>query len=259
MSEPALAEVTSLFVSPHPDDIPLSIGGTAALASARGRCLQVTVFSAAGAGPFTTFAAELHVAWGVGEHDAPKAWEMRRREDQAAAQLLGLDYLALGFFDAIYRGYTRESLRGHWHATDDALADALATRLVALWRQTQSAQVYLPLSVGRHVDHVLCAAAAKPLRAAGADVWHYEDMPYAAVVPGSGDARLAELAPDATPRLVDVTETMDLRLDAIACHRSQGPMLASGSSESTADVVRRYAASLARSPGQFAERCWRAH
>src|SRR5262249_49562107 len=113
---PMIAGAKVLFISPHPDDIPLSLGGTAAPLASEGQpCLQVRVFSDAPPEPRTLspLVREIHRLWGFGEEDTDRIWQQRHCEDQAACRVLGLGWTHLGYSDALYRGYTsRASLRG---------------------------------------------------------------------------------------------------------------------------------------------------
>lgn len=136
---------------------------------ARGqRVLVATLFSHAGprdAGPFL-------------RSDYP----LRRAEDEASCRLMGASVIHCGLLDAPFRGTGYRDLPGICFATrrreaaDQARATALAQKLVHTLRPRR---VYAPLGVGEHVDHRLTHNAARAV--SHAQVWFYEDRPYAFV------------------------------------------------------------------------------
>jgi LmbE family N-acetylglucosaminyl deacetylase len=252
--------MATLFIQPHPDDIALSLGGTVALA---GSPRIVTLFAeppATGA-PLGALARRWHDRWGTGDD----TWATRKREDTAAAEVLGAGCEWLPYCDAIYRGDrypTLESLTGAVHPDDAALAEVIAADLIARWQDTPGATVYLPLGAGRHVDHQLAHSLGAPLAAAGATVRYYEDFPYV-MVGGALEERLRCLnAPGAhelVPQTVEISTTVEQRIAAIGAYRSQVGVLfrKEGSYPGPHDeAVKRYAASVAPAGGSYGERTW---
>lgn len=245
----------SLFIAPHLDDVVFSCGGLVARASAAGeRPLLLTVF--AGAPASTTGLApldRLHALWGMAGLLPKEVVERRRAEDRAAAQVLGAECRFLEHCDAIYRSArygARDALFGPPLAEDAARVVAIGDELVTLWRSLGEPRVYLPLGLGGHVDHRIVASAATPLCASGAEVWGYEDFPY---------ARTA--GPEALPQdrsaaqVIDVSATMSLRLEAMACYQSQ--LQAIFKDERYDEVTRAYAAATGLPGGAYGERVWR--
>ncbi|HMA34946.1 MAG TPA: PIG-L family deacetylase, partial [Chloroflexia bacterium] len=94
----------NFYLSPHFDDVALSIGGLAAARSAAAQAgVCITIFAApppAGA-PLSAYAQRLHTRWGAPDPSGGNA--LRRAEDQHAAAILGYDLLLLPYPDAIYR------------------------------------------------------------------------------------------------------------------------------------------------------------
>ncbi|MBS2015556.1 MAG: PIG-L family deacetylase [Deltaproteobacteria bacterium] len=154
-------------MSPHLDDAVLSCGLLLALPSRRGEgACVVTVFTE-----------------GQG-HDR------RREEDREAMAILGVDHVHLGLEDAPER---RSLARTHAALVEEAeleardvesVQHAVEGALVAIGRPSV---LYVPLGVGRHVDHRTVHAALRDRREAA----FYEDRPYA-LVPGATRARLIE-------------------------------------------------------------------
>ena len=251
-----------LFIQPHPDDIALSLGGTVALAEAP-RIVTLFADPPASHAPLSALARRWHDRWGTGD----ETWTTRKREDAAAAGVLGAVCEWLPCCDAIYRGErypTLESLTGAVHPDDASLADQIAGELIARWRETPGATVYLPLGAGGHVDHQLGHSLGAPLAAAGATVRYYEDFPYV-MVGGALDERLRLLqasAPGAralVPQILDVSATVEHRIAAIGAYRSQvGALFRNdGSYPGPHDqAVKRYAASVAPAGARYGERTW---
>ncbi|HOU40916.1 MAG TPA: PIG-L family deacetylase [Promineifilum sp.] len=106
----------------------------------------------------------------------------RRAEDRAALALVGAEPLHLSFLDCIYRcGPDAHALYpgpadmfSPLSPADEATVAALAESFAAL---PPARQVYLPLGVGGHVDHLATRRAAERVFTAPI---YYEDYPYTA-------------------------------------------------------------------------------
>jgi LmbE family N-acetylglucosaminyl deacetylase len=261
ISRPAPPSIPrSIFLSPHPDDAVLSCGGTIYQLAENGyRPIVITVFGGyrPSGVPLSEFARGLHVRWQLGE-DAPVA---RRDEDRAACDRLGAMLIHLPFADAIYRFDPSTSLSAPRYLYDseeaifgpvhepniiEQVAEALQSKL----RLTgSSVRVFVPLTAGRHVDHIITRAAAERLRL---DMIYYEDYPYA-----ENSERLAVAFGDAewqseTVELSD--EALQAKIDAFLCHRSQISTFYQDDAE-VAQRVRAYAEAVGA--GRPAERFWR--
>jgi LmbE family N-acetylglucosaminyl deacetylase len=247
-----------MVVSPHLDDAALSCGGLLARAAAAGGApIVVTVFSS---GPepgaaLSEIAQRVHARWGGGD-----VWTRRRAEDRAACERLRVEARRLDHPDALYRpGYRQPEQLGAIQDSDRAMQARIASQLVELWALRGRPAVLLPLAaggaVGRHVDHLLCFELGPALRAAGADVRYYEDLPYAIAWPDSLDAQLAAAGTALAPVVEDVTDHFARRLDAIACYASQLEMIF-GQLGPFREVIARHAASLL--PSRYGERHWAA-
>lgn len=242
---------SALFVSPHFDDVALSCGGTAARAARRGTAEVVTVFAGRSPVSLSPFARFQHERWGYVD-----AVDVRRQEDRAAMAILGARYRWLDFPDAIYRDdlyQSDEELFGPVKAEDEPIVQSVSRSLVAFTRQLAPRQVYLPLSVGQHVDHQICTSLAPTLAMEGAEVRLYEDVPYA-LTPGAVDVRIRQLGWSLSPIVVEIDDDLERRLAAIHCYASQLPTIFRHLGDPD-EVVRAYAASLA--DRGYAERFWR--
>ena len=175
-----------IVLSPHLDDAALSCGGL--LLALRELTVPRLVITVTAGNALA--AAELSGA-GRGGRDRrgymPPAH--RRREDSAAMRFIGCDYLHLGFPDAIYRRSSSTgrllypSPRSRWdapHMEEQGYLTELSIVLRRVCWNLGRVLVLSPLGIGLHVDHQLCAAAAKQLQRRGTEVLFYEDFPYSA-------------------------------------------------------------------------------
>jgi LmbE family N-acetylglucosaminyl deacetylase len=209
-----------VFLSPHFDDIALSCGGLAWELSQSGqRCEICTVCSGpAPAGPLSSFAESLHTRWETGE----EATEVRKKEDQASCEILGVTWHYLDLPDCIYRpggggAYyyaSEESLFAEVHPAEAPLVSKLAATLQS--RLSEAHVVVSPLTLGGHVDHRLTRRAADEL---SATVVYYADYPYRLQ---EGEALAKYVASGWKTRYFRVSEEgLAAWQEAVAAHTSQ--------------------------------------
>ena len=245
---------TSLFISPHFDDVALSCGGTVARQAHVGRAVVATVFSGEPTGALNQFARFQHDRWGA-EADAVA---IRRREDRDAMTVLGADYRWLNFPDAIYRDslyLTDEDLFGTIKAADVQTAIAVGDTILGLVEEIRPQALYLPLSVGGHVDHRMCQSSALRIRRSRTAVWFYEDFPYC-VTAGTVENRLSELGERLVSDTIDVSFQIDSRIAAVAAYTTQVPTIFRHYGPYD-QVIRGYSRRIAIPPIVSAERFWR--
>jgi LmbE family N-acetylglucosaminyl deacetylase len=251
-----------IYISPHFDDAALSCGGSIGLQTACGlKVLVITAF--AGVPPAdqqpSSFASRIHQQTNLptSPHDAVK---VRRREDAEAISALGGDTFWLDHLDALYRGnppyyQNDEELFGQIDQNDFSLDEELGAFLLKVYQRAPLATFYVPLGIGHHVDHQLCCSAGDRLAQQGANLKFYEDFPYVAT-PGALEARRRELGSGLEEELVEVSGSLRLKEDAIACYTSQVPQLFGGVDQMHRSVED-YMGSLRRTyPGIAIERFW---
>lgn len=175
-----------LFLSPHPDDVPLSCGVTLWQLVAQGeRCVVYTLCDGdpPNPPPDTPLVNELHARW---QADA-EPMRIRRAEDDAALHILGVDEVIHGLLlDCIYRTDSdgtplyaqNDSFKGTVHPRDPqiALLEALTLPFTE-----QITHLHAPAAIGTHIDHQIVRDWALKLKAQRPDVElrFYEDYPYA--------------------------------------------------------------------------------
>lgn len=169
-----------VYLSPHFDDVVLSCGGLVWEQVQAGHSVQIWTVCAgvppAGA-PFSPFARALHERWQTG----PEAALVRRKEDEAAAQVLGAGTEYYHLPDCIYRRLPdgsflvngEDDLWQPLHPQERPASAALAGWIAR--RVEPGDQLVAPMTLGSHVDHHLVRAAAE---AVGRPLAYYADYPY---------------------------------------------------------------------------------
>jgi hypothetical protein len=179
--------VRILAVSPHYDDVPLSLGQS--LLDGLLAPHDVTVGVVFGRSNFTRWFHPTRSRW-------PLATAIRRAEERWNAVRFGYRVVRGRREEALLRLGTTDPavfLDPAWDPATSPELDAVE-RLVARWADGHDL-VLCPLGVGGHVDHLLAAAAGRRLAAAGLPVGHYADRPYSTFVT---DDDVAALAPPGT-------------------------------------------------------------
>lgn len=176
-----------LFFSPHLDDAVLSCGGMIHSLVSQNKFVQViTVFAGdLDERQVSAFARHLHAKSG----STGDLFEQRHQEDAKALGELGVGNVERwNFNEAPYRRAkdgkylygSYDELRGQPALEDQSLRETITERVLKLLEEApDSAVLYFPLSLGRHVDHQLLFAVGLQLSAAGKEVRFYEDYPYA--------------------------------------------------------------------------------
>ena len=177
------------------------------------------------------YIASLHACWELGRDAAAQ----RRAEDLAACALLGAAALHLDAPDCIYRLDPATGAPLYVSGADifGAIHPAETPLVAHIAGLPAAAEVYAPLTVGHHVDHLLVRAAAE--RVWGSRLRYYEDYPYAQQQ-GKLDAVLATVADwRATVIPLDAT-ALDAKCAAISAFRSQISTFFAGRTDLDAQV-----------------------
>lgn len=146
-----------VILSPHFDDAVLSCWH---LLAGPGEVLIVNVFAGEPAAGALGWWDEL-----AGAADSAAAVRARAEEDRRALALAGRTAVNLPFLDGQYRD------------SDQAPGEIVGALRGVL---VEGARIYAPAALGdRHRDHAAVRAAALALRAEGADVVLYADLPHA--------------------------------------------------------------------------------
>ena len=188
-----------LIVEPHADDAVLSVGGT--LWRRRHECNFVIA---------TVASRSNHTRYRDlgGNHDINTVTEIRRREADLAARMLGGEHVSVGMTDAALRyhdaNWTAEFYRRHRmsinasisRTADEAELRRWVAALQRLVTEQQPTEIWFPLG-GPHADHILTADACLAVFATDPSLVRdrilqiYQEVPYAVRFPGHMSAALA--------------------------------------------------------------------
>jgi len=177
-----------LFISAHLDDAIISCGDYIdSLVRAGHRVTVATVFTGAGT-DLSLLARILHKKFGLSSN----VMKTRREEDISACGLLGVDTIHLDLQECIYRkdrsgapSYKKldDLFRSDYETELDVIsevAEVLSTRLSL----TDYERIYIPLAIGRHVDHGIVRIASEQAIQSNSELEvsarliYYEDLPY---------------------------------------------------------------------------------
>ncbi len=182
----SLEACDSLYLSPHPDDVPRACGARLlGEASRQQRILVVTLFG-----------------------ESPQGWPVATPGVAEAAQV-SLGIPAAAQRNPYYASFA--ALTEGRHPDDDAWSAQIAESLNDIRHRTKARQVYVPLGVGSHIDHRLCHEAALRVFSSGdgRNVFLYEERPEA-VVPGAVRMRLGELGARLPPAAAEAADASSL-------------------------------------------------
>lgn len=248
----------AIFLAPHPDDAVLSCGSWIYQLAQNGeRPIVITIFGgdAPIAVPPSAFARSLQERWQMGD-DAPA---QRRDEDRAACDRLGCYLIHLPFADAVYRVAedgqhlydSEEAIFGD--VRDREIIDRVAEAVQARVRRVLNARLIVPLTAGKHVDHIITRLAAERLNE---DMIYYEDYPYAEQpermthVWGGAEDAAREWASES----IELDEAaLQAKIEAFLQHRSQISTFYRDDEE-VRQRMRTYAEFVGQ--GRIAERYW---
>lgn len=230
-----------LIISPHLDDAVQSCGAKVYSLTRVGSSVCVaTLFTGAPPPSQLPPAAKwFHSICGLGDD----AMQVRRAEDSEAARRLNADTLHLELYESLYRRdasgearykQVRDIFSGEVEREADTL-DEVRRTLANTFDFEKYSSIYLPLGIGRHIDHLLTRAAVESISAAAESgiaqkLVYYEDLPYACRYrPKDWQA---ELASGLRPVLHFIDdEAWGAKLSAVFAYQSQLDVLWSDGTE----------------------------
>jgi LmbE family N-acetylglucosaminyl deacetylase len=181
-----------LVIEPHPDDAALSVGGIMWLQRLKCEFVIATMASRSN--------HTLYYGQGRDYFDIGEVIEIRRRESELVARMIGGTHVSVGLTDAALRyrdtHWTldyflrhRMSIKaGISRIPDDQERKRWSEAVLRLLAEIPSAEVWIPLG-GPHVDHILTVDAcleaflSNPSLVVGRVLRVYQDIPYLARFP----------------------------------------------------------------------------
>lgn len=168
-----------VFISPHLDDAIFSAGGLILELSGKTSVTIATLFTKAGAPPYTQ-SAKMHLRHsGYAVASAEDLISMRKQEDLRVCKMAGVNFQHLGFTDAMWRKKSRISLIGKIFSNifpeinhlypfykfnvisgkpakeDSATVNSIKDSLISLVGELGNVVIFCPIGVGNHVDHII--------------------------------------------------------------------------------------------------------
>lgn len=233
-----------VLLSPHLDDVALSIGGSVYNFPPQTTCTLVTVFSSSGYAPGCPDLS-----------DVAEVTRMRHQEEQRYAKQIGAQLILLDFPDTSLLGYSEEQMQGDCQ-TDERFAAVCAAVNQSL-TTLQPDLIFAPLALGDHIDHKMVFEAVQCSQYAQAKrpILYYEDLPYAWYY--TETALLAEIetkfAAKVEPLCADITAFTEQKRNNILLYPSQIPP---NTFEEGEKSIFDYAMRVHTQAERYAERLW---
>lgn len=242
-------DIRTLLVSPHQDDIALSLGGSILSGLFAKPILVLNVFTTSSYAPLYS-----------GDRDVINISKIRASEDDTFAKSLGLTHLDLGLRDALLRwklhqdifpllaasslirgwppphSRPAEKLSRHFSKVPITLKAAILQKMARFDKtytmvKTQisnvisrcpNAIVVSPLSLASQPDHVVVACACRDISSRASNMIYYEDLPYAwrykiREIP----KHVNQFDRHLLPRLIDVGSVFDAKMKNLQAYSSQ--------------------------------------
>jgi LmbE family N-acetylglucosaminyl deacetylase len=224
----------ALVIEPHMDDAIVSLGGRLINRSGRQR---TTILSVTRWSSYTSYLLSGRTDF----TDVQTVTQLRMAESEIAARMCGARFVAMDESDAIVdmglplrpdtlpRFHRTLNSWGTFGPTEDEVAGS-SQRLLSVVRSINPDELWIPMGLGPHVDHVRTRQACLEVIVAMRPVLEkkrvflYRDLPYARQFPYHPDFVLRALA-SAGARLVrraeDITDVFEDKVSAMAVYASQ--------------------------------------
>ncbi len=169
-----------IFISPHLDDVALSVGGIVNLLAKNKIDIEIWTFFSGSPkdAKLSDFAQSLHQRWKL-SLNAPK---IRRLEDRRACRILGADYKHFDLPDCIYRHDQQgnpivgeeDDLYQPIPPSQQFLVNKISKKIFSL--SSCEDIIVSPMAIGNHLDHRIIVAALNQI--SSRSLLYYEDYPY---------------------------------------------------------------------------------
>jgi LmbE family N-acetylglucosaminyl deacetylase len=205
--------LSTVFLSPHADDLALSCGGAILQTWFPEPYLFVTVFSRSG------FARNA-----PGGADVDMVSRLRIAEDRTYADAFGARYVALGFTEASLRDDGPVFNEGCSASDNAALTGEVANRIEKTLAAVPNDTVLVcPMGIGGHLDHrIVCHVGTFRAKSVKGPRVFYEDLPYAAALGlGRLRQRVGAVAPGLRPSLVSIDDVIARKKMMLRIYKTQ--------------------------------------
>lgn len=155
----------AIIISPHLDDAVFSCGGAITQMVKEGPVLVINIFT--------------RYLSGMKFHGIVMGDE-RHKEEQSVADFLGFESLNLDELDAIFRRKEYQKISKIFNPPileDVNWLPTLREKIFSMLAKLEYQQLYIPLGIGWHVDHILTNQVFEPMFG-DPKLFFYEDTPY---------------------------------------------------------------------------------
>lgn len=215
-----------LIISPHLDDAILSLGGLLQLRK-NSQDKVMTLCNTAWTALSDTMLPE-------------EITKMNLEEELTIIKELGCQHLFCDFDEAMSRDY--ENWNDKFSYEKDSVLYEQITEVIKKEMESQYyEQVYFPLGIGEHVDHIMVYEGIRQLRDVireqNVELYFYEDLPYATY--GGVEERLEKVMKEYSITLQehDITEYFERKCSLLSIYKSQ-------LTDEDLDRIRRYVGKL---------------
>jgi LmbE family N-acetylglucosaminyl deacetylase len=208
--------IRTIFVSPHCDDVALSVGGMIAVNFFEMPYKIVTVFSKS-------------ISSCIQQNNFSSVSKIREMEERKYAESIGAEISFLNFPDSSVREYKNDRFNGleNFDETSDSIFFDIYNSLSNIMAAYPKADIVCPLGIGNHIDHILILNICTRLCVENnRRIIYYEDLPYAALFKLK-DIRMrintlsTKFKFEIKPHKVDITNKMSYKINNLKIYKSQ--------------------------------------
>ena len=230
------------FLSPHADDISLSVGGILLKGIVKGPRNLVSVF---------TKGLYLKYFDHKKRYLVEEATAIRESEDVLYCDQISATYNSINLKDATLRKYDDfDSIFTQKSSTCDPYYQSVEGALQKFILQLDEPfTLWCPLGIGNHIDHILLRDVIREIPIPEENIIYYEDLPYAADYDQSElNSFCKTTIKGYTSLIVDITKVFEKKLSLLKLYKSQVSL-------TEINKVMFYSSRLSRHQGYY-ERLW---
>lgn len=228
-----------LFLSPHPDDLGLCLGGILAAKERKNKFMVMDFFTR------SVYAPNLK----PGQRKETVVSRERLLEEYRYCDRYGVEVFPLDWPDSSLRGYTDdEETKGI--LPHDKFPGYVKKKLEKVLAKIKPDIIFCPLAIGNHIDHSIVLWALLQAKKPDALILYYEDLPYVSgIEPDAIRQVILPTLSDPGFIRVDITSTMEEKLRSLQIYKST-------LTRDDLRRVRRHAGRLAAGENNYFERLW---
>ncbi|RBL92469.1 PIG-L deacetylase family protein [Chitinophaga flava] len=202
--------MSTLILEPHFDDTAYSMAGLLLSGVISADTTIVTIFSRSAFAPYSALS------------DTEKISALRYTEHKHFCKKIAVRAHVLEYDEALLRGWSISNIFDHTCDIDHEkqLKQRISSDLAMLNETLRPAEVYSPLGICGHIDHILvrqCAEQVFPLK-----IKYYEELPYAGEIRQEEYTHwISKLTKDLYPQINTDISVLEQRLSLLRFYRSQ--------------------------------------